>query len=316
MNNLAVALESRKEAVELEVLELNNSLSKRVEQFIISLDAKDTTKDAYKKALRVFEAWIIAKGYNNPSRETILEYKQYLQERSLSPLTITAYLTALRRFFIYLEGIKVYPNIAKDIKGLKRPRGFMKDALTKDEVNVLLGAIAESKDLNSLRDYALINLMLRTGLRTIEVSRALIGDIGRENGETILRIWGKGRDSKDELVILTLAAYKPLLEYLEARQETKTREPLFISHSNRSKETLTTRSIRRIIADRLKSVGLKTDRLTAHSLRHTAGTIALSNGADLIGVKDMLRHSNINTTMIYTHNLNRITNGAEKFISF
>ena len=311
MNNLAVALDDKTNIVELKA-----SLSSRVEQFIISLDAKDTTKDAYRKALRIFQAWILAKGYNNPSRETILEYKQYLQARSLSPLTITAYLTALRRFFVYLESIKVYPNIVSGIKGLKSPRGFMKDALTKDEVNILLGAIAERKDLNSLRDFALINLMLRTGLRTIEVSRALIGDIGRENGETILRVWGKGRDSKDELVILTLQAYKPLLEYLEARGETKAGEPLFISHSNRSREYLTTRSIRRIIADRLKSVGLKTDRLTAHSLRHTAGTIALSNGADLIGVKDMLRHSSINTTMIYTHNLNRITNGAEKFISF
>ena len=311
MNNLAVALDDKTNIVELKA-----SLSSRVEQFIISLDAKDTTKDAYRKALRIFQAWILAKGYNNPSRETILEYKQYLQARSLSPLTITAYLTALRRFFVYLESIKVYPNIVSGIKGLKSPRGFMKDALTKDEVNILLGAIAERKDLNSLRDFALINLMLRTGLRTIEVSRALIGDIGRENGETILRVWGKGRDSKDELVILTLQAYKPLLEYLEARGETKAGEPLFISHSNRSREYLTTRSIRRIIADRLKSVGLKTDRLTAHSLRHTAGTIALSNGADLIGVKDMLRHSSVNTTMIYTHNLNRITNGAEKFISF
>jgi len=307
MNNLAV-LENGQQA-----LEIREPLLNRVEQFINSLDAKDTTKDAYRKSLKVFEAWILEKDYSNPSRETILEYKQYLQDRSLSPQTTTAYLTALRRFFAYLESVKIYPNIARDIKGLKKPRGFMKDALTKDEVNILLEGI-ERKSLNDLRDYALINLMLRTGLRTIEVSRALVSDIGRESGEQVLRVWGKGRDSKDELVILTLQTYKPILDYLEARRDTT--GPIFVSHSNRSKETLTTRSIRRIIADRLKGVGLKTPRLTAHSLRHTAGTIALSNGADIVGVKDMLRHSNINTTMIYTHNLNRIKNGAEKFISF
>ena len=308
MNNLAVAEKQ-------EVLELSESLGSRAEQFINSLDAKDTTKNAYRKSLKVFQAWTIENNITSPDRETILEYKQYLQARDLSPQTITAYLTALRRFFAYLESIKVYPNIAKDIKGLKRPRGFMKDALTKDEVNILLEGIAR-KSLTDLRDYALINLMLRTGLRTIEVSRALIEDIGREGGEQVLRVWGKGRDSKDELVILTLQTYKPILEYLEARRVTKRIGPLFISHSNRSKEALATGSISRIIANRLKDVGLKTDRITAHSLRHTAGTIALSNGADLIGVKDMLRHSNINTTMIYTHNLNRISNGAEKFISF
>jgi len=306
MNNLAV-VESGREA-----LKVTESLLDRVERFINSLDAKDTTKDAYRKSLKVFEAWLIEKDCNNPDRETILEYKQYLQDRSLSPQTITAYLTALRRFFAYLETIKVYPNIARDIKGLKRPRGFLKDALTKDEVNILLDF--ERKTITDYRDYALINLMLRTGLRTIEVSRALTEDIGREGGEQVLRIWGKGRDSKDELVILTIQTYKPILDYLEARGDNK--GPLFVSHSNRSKETLTTKSISRIIANRLKDKGLKTTRITAHSLRHTAGTIALSNGADLIDVKDMLRHSNINTTMIYTHNINRIKNGAEKFISF
>lgn len=308
MNNLAV-LDGQ------ELSGLRGLLTDKVENFINSLDVKDTTRDTYRKALKVFQAWLLEKGYTQPDRETILEYKQYLQDRDLSPMTVTAYLTAVRRFFCYLEGIKSYPDIAKGIKGLKRPRGFMKDALTKDEVNILLESI-ERKSLEGLRDYALINLMLRTGLRTIEVTRALLSDIGRENGEQVLRVWGKGRDCKDELVILTIQTYKPILEYLEARRDTSPDSPLFVSHSNRSREALTTRSIRRIIADRLKGVGLKTSRITAHSLRHTAGTIALSNGADLIGVKDMLRHSNINTTMIYTHNLNRFKNGAEKFITF
>jgi site-specific recombinase XerD len=126
-----------------------------------------------------------------------------------------------------------------------------------------------------------------------------------------------GRDTKDDFVILTADAYEPILDYLQARGETKTSEPLFISHSNRNKkEALTTRSIRRIIEARLKAVGLKTSKITAHSLRHTFGTIALKNGADLLSVKEALRHSLINTTLIYIHNLNRLTKGAEKYIDF
>ncbi|HOD01768.1 MAG TPA: tyrosine-type recombinase/integrase [Clostridiales bacterium] len=305
---------------------VKNVISQTVEKFIASLDAKDRTKEAYRKALRVFEIWIADKGHKNPQREQILEYKDYLQSKtiagadgeikSLSSLTVSAYLTALRRFFAYLEGEKIYPNIARDIKGLKRPRGFLKETLTKDEVKRLLEGI-KTDNLNALRDYALINLMLRTGLRTIEIVRASIGDIGREGGETVLRVWGKGRDTKDEFVILTDASYKPVLDYLQARKTTNTSEPLFASHSNRNTtEALTTRSIRRIIEARLKAVGLKTSKVTAHSLRHTAGTIALLNGADLIQVKEMLRHSNINTTMTYAHNLNRLAKGAEKFIEF
>ena len=231
-------------------------------------------------------------------------------------MTVTAYLTALRRFFAYLEAEKIYPNVAKDIKGLKRPKGFLKEALTKDDALRLLEGIKQD-NLNALRDYAMINLMLRTGLRTIEVTRASIGDIGRETGEAVLRVWGKGRDTKDDFVILTDKAYEPILNYIQARGQTKLNEPMFISHSNRNKaEALTTRSIRRIIEDRLKAVGLKSAKITAHSLRHTAGTIALLNGADILSVKEMLRHSNINTTLIYTHNLNRLSKGAEKFIEF
>jgi len=307
-------------------LEIADLLGKAVEKFLSTLDTRQTTKDAYRKALRVFEIWIKDKGYTRPSREHILAYKDYLKDKSvvnsdgevntLSPQTVTSYLTAVRRFFAFLEAEKVYPNIAKDIKGLKRPKGFLKETLTKDEALRLLEGI-ERKGLNALRDYAMINLMLRTGLRTIEVSRVLIGDIGRETGETVLRVWGKGRDTKDDFVILTDKAYEPILDYLQARGQTKLSEPIFISHSNRNQaEALTTRSIRRVIMERLKAVGLKTDKVTAHSLRHTAGTIALLNGADILAVKEMLRHTNINTTLVYTHNLNRLSKGAEKFIEF
>lgn len=301
-------------------------LERAVEKFLATLDTKQITKETYRRALRVFEIWIKDKGYIRPQREHILEYKDYLKDKSivdaggevktLSPLTVTAYLTAVRRFFAFLEAEKLYPNIARDIKGLKRPKGFLKDTLTKDEVIRLLKGI--KKDcLNALRDFAMINLMIRTGLRTIEVSRALIGDIGRDGGETTLKVWGKGRDTKDDFVILTEQAYKPILDYIQARGETKLSEPLFISHSNRNQaEALTTRSVRRIIEDRLTNVGLKTSKITAHSLRHTAGTMALLNGADILSVKEMLRHSNINTTLIYTHNINRLSKGAEKFIEF
>lgn len=305
---------------------VKNVIENAVEKFLACLDAKERTKEAYRKSLRVFEIWISDKGIKNPQREHILAYKDFLQSKtivgndgnikSLSSLTVSAYLTALRRFFMFLEGEKIYPNIAKDIKGLKRPRGFLKENLTKDEAKRLLDGI-KMNAVNSLRDFAIINLMLRTGLRTIEIVRATIGDIGREGGETVLRVWGKGRDSKDEFVILTEASYKPILDYLQERKTTNTSEPLFASQSNRNTTApLTTRSLRRIIEARLKAVGLKTSKVTAHSLRHTSATLALLNGADILQVKCMLRHSDINTTMNYAHNLDRLAKGAEKHIDF
>lgn len=290
-----------------------NFFANRIEQFLSDLDARDTTRQTYRKALRCFERWFAETRQRLPQREHLLQYKAFLNLH-ISPLSVSAYLTAVRRFFEFLEAEKIYPNVARGIKGMKRPHGFLKEPLTVDEARRLLSAV-DRNCISGARDYAFISLMLRTGLRTIEVGRALIGDIAREGGETVLRIQGKGRDSKDDFVILTEDAYKPILEYLKARGTTYTDDPLFPSHSNRNRvTTLTTRSLRRIIEMRLKAVGLKTDKITAHSLRHSAATIALANGAHIVSIKEMLRHSNINTTMIYTHNLNRIKNGAEKFI--
>jgi integrase/recombinase XerC/integrase/recombinase XerD len=110
-------------AVKAEI-DVKDILRTTIEKFLASLDTKELTKEAYKKALRVFQIWVTDKGYHTPTRENILEYKQYLQEKTVvgsdgipkhvSSLTVTAYLTALRRFFAFLEGEKIYPNVAKD----------------------------------------------------------------------------------------------------------------------------------------------------------------------------------------------------------
>ncbi len=294
----------------------NHLLSDFIEQFINSLDNKDQTKQTYRKGLEKFSLWIIESCTNSPQRQDILLYKAYLQNASLSPLTISTYLVALRRFFAYLESIKVYPNIAKDIKGLKRPQGFFRDTLTKTQAGRLM-AIIKKDTIENLRDFALINLMLRTGLRTIEIIRTDIQDITTKGSDTVLYVWGKARDAKDEFVVLTPDAYNPLMDYLKLRKNPNACEPLFINHSNHGRnKRLTTRSIRRIVQSYLEEAGFKTKKMSAHSLRHSAATIALQNGADVMQVRDMLRHSNINTTMIYVHNLDRIEKAAEKFISF
>ena len=173
-----------------------------VDDFIHSLDTSQKTKSGYRQALERFEQWIVKNKITSPQREDILNYKASLQAEGLAALTVSAYLVAVRRFFAYLEGIKAYPNVAKDIKGMKRPRGFLKDTLTKTQVKRLLRTIQEN-GITSLRDFAVINLLVRTGIRTIEAVRADVGDIGTESGENVLRVWGKGRDEKDDFVLLT-----------------------------------------------------------------------------------------------------------------
>lgn len=289
----------------------------RVEDFLKSLDVSERSRATYARSLKQFILWLYETGRNTLElqREDILEYKEYLAE-SKSAYTITLYLTSVRRLYQWLESQRVYPDITRGIKGAKKPRGFRKDTLSQGQLREALSSM-ELDTLESMRDYAIFNLMARTGLRAIEVSRALVEDIRMESGQEVLWVQGKGRDAKDDFVILTPEALKPIKAYLKARGRVKKDEPLFCSHSDRNRgEALTTRSVSRIIKQALRGVGLDDSRLTAHSLRHTAISLSIQGGASLQQAQAMARHSDSKTTLVYFHNLERISLGAEKFIHF
>lgn len=176
-------------------------------------------------------------------------------------------------------------------------------------------ALVDRSTLQGKRDYSLLNLLVRTALRTVEVIRAEVGDIRQETGEAVLWIQRKGRDVKDEFVLLTQDTLKLLNEYLQTRGRVEDKAPLFASLSDRNRdERLTTRTIREIVKTNLKGIGLNNERLTAHSLRHTAITLSLMGGASIQEAQALGRHANINTTLIYAHNINRIAQAPERKI--
>ncbi len=284
--------------------------------FIQSLDLKESSKQTYRRELKPFIQWVIKTKIKQPTRNNILEYKLSLEQQELSPLTISSYIVAVRRFFEWMESEKIYPNVARGIKGMKRNRGFRKDPLTLKQIKKLLEGM-EKESIRGKRDFAIINLLVRTGLRTIEVVRSNIGDIRQESGESVLWIQGKGRDIKDEFVLLTEETLKPIQDYLKKRNKKriKENEPLFGSLSDRNYgKRMTTRSISRIVKNNLRSIGIDHMRLTAHSLRHTAITLALQGGASIQEAQALGRHANINTTMIYAHNISRVSNAPERKI--
>lgn len=290
-------------------------LGQYVQPFLQSLDVRDSSKSTYKRQIQEFLSWRSKKRKHTLVREDILAYKDALsKEKRLAALTICGYLTAVRKFFEWLEAMRIVPNIARGIKGPKRKLGFKKDSLTVDQVKSFLASI-DTTHISGLRDYAMLNLMIRTGLRTIEIARACKEDITHQGGATVLFIHGKGRDSKDDLVMLTDNALRPLKEYMKARGKMRDEDPLFASHSTKNYgQQLTTRSVSRIVKNRLKEIGIDDDRLTAHSLRHTAITLSLLAGATPQEARAMARHADINTTLIYAHNINRIKQAPERKI--
>lgn len=287
---------------------------KLFKEFISKSDFSTNTAKSYKRRLRSFEGWLLNNRINSPSRQDIIDYKKEITAQLNSPLSVSNYLTAVRRFFNWLEVELIYPNVTKDIKNPPKPRGFRKDALDIEQVKRLLSSI-DRTTLIGKRDFALINLMIRTGERTIEIARATIGDIQKMNGKHILWLQGKGRLEKDEFVVLTSSALSPIEDYLLHRGRLPFNSPLFASHSSNCKEKpLGTRSIRRIIKNHLKSIHINSSRLSAHSLRHTTVTLALMAGVPLQEVKELARHSNINTTLCYAHNIKKLEAVAENAI--
>lgn len=292
-------------------------LEELIQNFLDDQDISGSSKDTYSRSLKQFISWIYETGRDGKldlQREDILAYKDYLADKS--SYTVTLYMTSVRKLYQWLESKRIYPDVTRGIKGAKKPKGFRKDSLTPDQLREALKAM-KKQSLEGLRDYALFNLMARTGLRDIEVSRALIEDIRQETGQAVLWIQGKGRDSKDDFVLLTKEALSPIKRYLKARGDLLQKDPLFCSHSDRNNsQALTTRSISRIVKTALRKIGLDDKRLTAHSLRHTAISLSIKGGASLQQAQAMARHTDPKTTLVYFHNLDRIQAGAEKCINF
>jgi integrase/recombinase XerC/integrase/recombinase XerD len=287
-----------------------------VESFLRAQDIREVSKLAYKVGLERFTSWLNAEGIPQPDREAVLRFKKSLIESGLAANTANSYLTAVKRFFAYLEGMRKYPNVAKDVKGIQQPRIHLRESLTIGQVKDLLAQI-DISSLRGKRDFAMMNLMVRTGIRTCEVIRANVEDVRKQAGETLLWIQGKGRDSKDAFVILTEKSLNPIFAYTRARGQVVAGDPLFASISDRNKGgRLTTRTIRGIVKAGLRRINIESDKLTAHSLRHSFATLTLRAGAPLIQVRDALRHSSVQTTEIYARNIERLEQGAERFIDF
>ena len=284
-----------------------------VATFISSQDVKESSRALYTRTLSQYFLWIeqSGKALINLTRQDVLEYKDSLQQQSLSSLTISSYITAVRKFYEWAEGEKYYPNIAKGIKTPRRQQAFKKQHLTDDKSAELL---EHFKSL-SLRDYAIVNLILRTGLRTIEVVRADVGDITFKGNRRVLKVWGKGHIEKDDFVVLSEKAYEPIKEYLQTRKAVKSGEPLFTSTSNQnSGGRLTTKTISSICKDGLRAIGLDGKEFTAHSLRHTTAVAILKHGGQLTDVQSVLRHSSPVTSQIYTESVKeelRLQNAPE-----
>lgn len=278
------------------------------------LDATPKTIATYTRNIRPFALYMQLNGITQPSRDDVINYRDQLKDQ-YKPSTVQAYIMAVKLFFQWTAQAGIYPNIAEKVKGAKLDTEHKKDYLTAKQVKKVFETI-DTSTLKGKRDYAIMSLMSTAGLRTIEIIRANIGDMRNVADFTALYIQGKGHDEKNTFVKIAEPVEAAIRAYLTARGKADSSEPLFTSEAHRNGgERMTTRSISRIVKERLKAAGFDSDRLTAHSLRHTAATLNLLNGGTIEETRQLLRHTNINTTLIYSHALERAKNNSESRIA-
>lgn len=268
------------------------------QDYVAYIDASPKTVEAYTKALKHWYAWTKEKGIANPKRDDVLAYRNELS-KTHTPATVHLYIVALRQCFDWMEVTGLYPN--NPTKNVKTPhiesthkRGYFTSSQCK---RLLTAAAAEGK-----RDYALMSLLLTTGLRTVEVTTATIGDLTTVGDATVLWIKGKHRSGKDEYVKISQQTEDALRDYIATRANLSMSSPLIASESNRnSGKALTTRAIRGIVKKIYHDAGFDSPNLTAHSTRHTAVNLALEAGMPVQEVQQLCRHKSISTTMVYVH---------------
>ncbi len=287
--------------------------------FLNNLDVKDNTKKLYSNNLDYFKKWVVIKGRNirNLERSDILAYKSYLVDKKLSGNTIDSYLKAVRQFYRYAKDVGEHDNIASGVYIKHKIKSHMKFHLETDEVLKLLSVIPRDT-LIGKRDYAIINLMLRSGLRCVEVSRLRVANIEKKGPDYIVKVLRKGEEVDGQFIGLTNKAIDPILnDYLPYRGVSCDDEFVFLTHNTTGERQLTPSRIGRIVKSYMVKADIYSKHKTSHSLRHTAAVTALIAGADIKSVQQMLGHRRLETTEIYLESIDerlRIDNPAVRLL--
>jgi integrase/recombinase XerD len=282
-------------------------------------DAASDTLKTYRNQLQQFVNWCDRQNINpvEVTKDDIKHYRRWMVEtKKFKPATVALKLSVVKRFYqAAVEKGLISINPATGVKPPKEKRDPAERItyLEQTEVEQFLAIIPQDGTLKSFRDKALLAIMALEGPRTVELHRANISDVVRQGRNLGIRVEGK---RNIRIVPLTPDIANLLMNYLEAREERgetlKPSSPLFIAVGNRAGgQRISRRGIRLIVDCYLNQAALKQTpgrTISAHSLRHTAGTLALRSGAELRQVQDLLGHADPRTTCIYAHVADRWEN--------
>ena len=279
-------------------------------EFIVKLEHEkgysEHTLRAYHKDLSQFDTFLDdekCSSLKSVNHLLLRKFLAVLRTNNYSKTTIARKLASIRSFFKYL--IQVGELVSNPFEALRTPKQDKKlpHFLSIGDVDVLLKTPDCSNSMG-LRDLAMLETLYSTGIRVSELVNLGEEDIDFFGG--MIKVTGKGK--KERLVPIGSHAVKAIKEYLDSRSKRKKDEkkkagqisknkPLFL---NKYGNRLTARSVARTLDKYLKMSGINL--LTSpHTFRHSFATHLLDKGADLRSVQELLGHSNLSTTQVYTH---------------
>ncbi len=277
-------------------------MREHVKNFIYFLEAErgvsENTIKSYSADLAKLEKFLSRgkKELNSVSREDIVSFLLYLKDLGLNSSTIARNLAAIKTFWKFLVSEQIVKENVASLVESPRTWKTIPDVLTREEVERLLEAPG-GKKLADLRDKAILEIMYASGLRVSEVADLKRSGVNIDAG--FVKCYGKG--GKERIVPFGKAAGEAISRYLDrggaALAASTGDQHLFVSKLGRK---ISRQSLWKVIQKYALRSGIK-KHITPHTLRHSFATHLLEGGADLRGVQEMLGHSDISTTQIYTH---------------
>lgn len=278
-----------------------------VAEWLANLDSQQTRR-AYRADVRAFFALADIRSSEDLlglSRGHVLLWRAHLEKQGLSPATRRRKLAALASLFAYLREHDPR-HTSSPVDGIKRPRLESYEgktpALSAAQAKLLLDQPEESS-LKSLRDRALLAVLLYHGLRRQEVADLRIADLCLRDGLQHLRVRGKG--GKLRFIPVHKVAFQRLEHYLSVRACTDKQSALFVSFRGRKTgEGLSADGVYKIVCSYAQAAQIDVAGLGVHGLRVTAATNALEHHADIEQVQQWLGHASITTTRLYDRRAN------------
>jgi integrase/recombinase XerD len=274
---------------------INDNIEKYLNFLTFEKGLANNSIISYKNDLHIFTDFLKKNKITSVNEDEIIDFIFFMKTQKYSELSIARTLVTVRNFYVFLvRDKKITKNPFENMDAFKSHKKIP-EVLSKDEIEKLISA-PDLSNKEGIRDKAILELLYSAGVRVSELVNMELTDINLE--EKIVRCFGKG--SKERIVPVGDYLIDAVANYLDIRNTfiKKGYSPyLFVT---RRGDKFTRMGIWKIVKNYAKKAGVTKD-VYPHIFRHSFATHLLSGGADLRSVQEMLGHSDISTTQIYTH---------------